>query len=361
MTIFTLIMFVVGLAMVTAGADLFVRGASRLAIAIGVSPLVIGLTVVAYGTSAPELAVCLQASAAGSSDIAVGNVVGSNICNILLILGLSSVVAPLVVSRQLTRTDVPLMIGISVLLLVMSLDGRIGRLEGLLLFTGSVTYTVVVIRASRRATKKAEAANGGHVAEKIGFAARWFWPVVFVVAGVAVLVLGADWVKDGAIEIARFFAISELIIALTIVAIGTSLPEIATSVMAAVHGERDIAVGNAVGSNIFNILLVIGLTALVSPSGIAVSSGALRFDMPVMIAVAIGSLPIFTTGHMIRRSEGLFFLLYFAAYTAFLIFNAGNHETLTMRDTAFMVFIVPLVVITFVIIVKRVWQQRRSG
>jgi len=359
----TLILFVLGLAFVALGAGLFVRGASRLAIVMGVSSLVIGLTVVAYGTSAPELAVSLHASLSGVDDIAVGNVVGSNIYNVLLILGLASVVAPLGVSRQLVRWDVPLMIGISLLLWVMAFDGRLGRVDGLILFAGSVAYTTWTIRQSRKETRQANSLSSETTPApgQTSVFNRWLVPIAYVVVGVAFLVTGAHWVKNGAVDIARYFDISELIIALTIVAVGTSLPEIATSVAAGIRGERDLAVGNAVGSNIFNILLVLGLTAVVAPQGIQVPAVALRFDMPIMIAVAISCLPIFFTGSVISRKEGAFFLLYYVAYTLYLIFRAEDHASMTPFDTMMMIFVAPLAVITLLLVLTRVARARRRS
>ncbi len=347
MSLLSAIAFVLGLLLLVVGAELFVRGASRMGLLMGVSPLVIGLTVVAYGTSSPELAVSVGSVLRGSDDIALGNVVGSNICNVLLILGLSSLAAPLGVSRQLVRWDVPLMIGVSLLLLLMSLDGRIGRLDGAILVVGCLVYTAWTIRASRKETLQAFVLPEG--AEAIprmrSRGLRWLFSMAAAAGGFGVLLLGANWVVKGAVDIARLLGMSELVIGLTIVAIGTSLPEIATSVVAGIRGQRDIAVGNVVGSNIFNILLVAGLAAAVSPVGLQVKADALRFDLPVMVAVAAACLPIFITGGVLSRSEGVFFLIYYACYTGYLFFNASHHRTVGPFDAAAMIFIVaPLVV-----------------
>ncbi|MBA2573134.1 MAG: calcium/sodium antiporter, partial [Gemmatimonadetes bacterium] len=228
----TLFLFIVGVGLLVGGAELLVRGASRLAGSFGVSPLVVGLTVVAFGTSAPELAVSVQASFDGRSDLAFGNVVGSNIANILLILGLAAVVTPLVVSRQLVRLDVPLMIAASVLLYLMALDGSISRVEGIVLFIGVVTYTTLLIRYGRRETALARAEAGIESAPPGG---PWVANAALVAVGLGLLVLGSWWLVNGAVAIATALGVSELIIGLTVVAVGTSMPEIATSVLASIR------------------------------------------------------------------------------------------------------------------------------
>lgn len=353
---------VAGLAALIAGAELLVRGASRLAIRWGISPLVVGLTVVALGTSSPELAVSIQSSLSGQTDLAVGNVVGSNISNVLLILGLSAVFAPLVVAQQLVRIDVPLMIALSIVLLALSLDRTIGRWDGVLLFLGVVAYTGFSIYQSRRE----QAAVAAEYAEEFGAdpgAARrgWVWEAAFVVGGLALLILGARWLVESAVALAQAAGISELVIGLTVVAIGTSLPELATSVMASIRGQRDIAVGNVVGSNIFNILAVLGLSGLLAPNGISVPVAALTFDLPVMIAVAIACLPIFFTRHRIDRWEGAVFLGYFVAYIAYLLLASAQHDTLPQFSAVMLAFVVPLTVITIFVSVARTVRGGRTA
>lgn len=318
MDLTTFVLFVLGLGLLIVGADFLIRGASKLALAVGISPLVVGLTVVAYGTSAPELAISTLSAFKGQADIAFGNVVGSNIFNVLLILGISALITPLRISEQLVRLDVPLMIVISVLTFVLALDGSIGRIEGALLFAGAVAYTWFQIWQSRRESIireqvfKEGASREKHSAAQVAF-------FLFMIAlGLALLVIGANWFVAGAIALARTFGVSELVIGLTIVAAGTSMPEVATSVVAALRGERDIAVGNIVGSNIFNILCVLGASAVIAPQGVAVSSQALWFDVPVMIAVAVACWPIFYTGLTIARWEAMLFLIYYALYTLYL-------------------------------------------
>ena len=357
MSLLTLLLFVVGFICLVVGAELLVRGASKLAIAAGLSPLVVGLTVVAYGTSAPELAVSLQSSFASQSDLAVGNIIGSNISNILLILGISATVSPLFVAKQLVRLDVPLMIAASFLMLLMSLDGTINRSDGIILVVGAIAYTIFTVWECRRENAQASQTSENGLESITPDTHRpdrrrqkqWInltAPLVVLFAGIGILVLGAELMVDGAVTIAQYLGVSELIIGLTIVAIGTSLPEIATSVMASLKGERDIAVGNAVGSNIFNILLVIGICSIVTPGGLTVAPSALRFDLPVMITVAVACLPIFFTGYMVLRQEGLLFLAYYVAYMLYLFLYATEHDALEEYSLVMVVFVVPLTLLT---------------
>jgi cation:H+ antiporter len=356
--ILTLSRFILGLVLLVAGAEALVRGASKLAAAAGISPLVIGLTVVAYGTSAPEMAVSVQSALAGQADIALGNVVGSNIFNVLFILGLSAMITPLVVSRQLIKLDVPIMIGVAFLLALLALDGNVSRIEGALLFAGGVTYTVFIIRQSRKEKKPAQdeyEKEYGHAKSK----GHWLVNLGLIIIGLGLLVLGSRWLVNGAIAIAQKLGVSELIIGLTIIAAGTSLPEVATSIIASIRGERDIAVGNVVGSNIFNILSVLGLTALAAPSGVNVSSAALRFDIPVMLAVAVACLPIFFSGNLIARWEGALFWGYYIAYTLYLILAATQHDALPAFSMIMESFVLPLTAITFVIVIVRSLRARK--
>ncbi|MBN8656722.1 MAG: calcium/sodium antiporter [Anaerolineae bacterium] len=362
MTIMTWVFFVGGLILLILGAEWLVRGASRLAAKVGISPLVIGLTVVAFGTSSPEMAVSMQSALAGQSDIAVGNVVGSNIFNVLFILGLSAIIAPLIVQQQLIRLDVPIMIGLSLLMYLMSLDGVIGRFEGVILFGGIIAYTVFLIRQSRKESKAVEDEYAQEYADKkeTGWKS-WVINFGLVVVGLGLLVQGSNWLVDSAITIARAFGLSELIIGLTIVAAGTSMPEVATSVMAAIKGERDIAVGNVVGSNIFNILSVLGLTALVAPDGVPVSQAAEAFDIPVMLAVAVMTLPIFFTNNLIERWEGGLFLFYYVAYTAYLILDANQHDALPLFNNVLLFGIIPITVVTLGILFSTEFTRQRKA
>ncbi len=364
MTFTTFLLLAGGLVLLVVGAEALVRGASRLAAALGVAPLIIGLTIVAFGTSSPEMAVSVQSVLAGQPDIAVGNAVGSNIFNVLFILGVSALITPLLVAQQLVRWDVPIMIGVSVALLLMALNGFIEQWEGWLLFGGIIAYTVFQIVQSRKG--KESAAVEGEYADEFGkpeprTAGRMLLNVALAVVGLALLVTGARWFVDGATQLARAFGISELVIGLTIVAAGTSLPEVATSIIAAVRGERDIAVGNVVGSNIFNILAVLGLSAIVAPGqGLPVAPGMIALDIPFMVAVAIACLPVFVTGNTIARWEGAIFVLYYVAYTAYLILTASEHALLPQFQSFMLWFVVPLTVLTVAVSLYREYGLRRA-
>jgi cation:H+ antiporter len=351
----TLFLFFMGLILLIVGAEALVRGASKLALAVGLSPLIIGLTIVAFGTSAPEMAVSVMAGLAGNADISLGNVVGSNLFNVLFILGVSSLITPLIVSAQLVRLDVPLMVAVSVLTWIFAANGKVGRVEGAFLFAGIITYTTFLIYQGRKENKEQTSDNpksevGGNLPLNIGL----------IVAGLALLVLGSNWLVKGAVSIAQFMGVSQLLIGLTVVAAGTSLPEVATSVVAAIHGERDIAVGNVVGSNIFNILAVLGMSALVAPQGINISDIALRFDIPIMTAVAVACLPIFFTGNVISRWEGGLFLGYYLAYTLYLILSAVRSDMLPLFGRAMLWFVIPITAVTLMVVLARAIRTRKS-
>lgn len=354
-----LVSFLFGLLLLVGGAEALVRGASRLAASIGVSPLVIGLTVVAFGTSAPEMAVSARAAlqGGGGADVALGNVVGSNVFNVLVILGLASVVSPLVVAQKLVRVEVPLMIGVSFLIWFLARDGSMGRIEGAALFTGILLYTAFAILEGRRAS----VAVREEYEREFG-ARRATNPLVsltFVAGGLVALVLGAGALVDGAVAVARTLGVSELVISLTLVAGGTSLPELATSVTAGLRGERDIAVGNVVGSNLFNLLAVLGLAAWLSPGGVPVAPPALGFDIPVMVAVAVACLPIFFTGWEISRWEGAVFLVYYGCYVSYLFLAATQHARLPVFSSVMWMFVLPLTVLSIVVSVAREIRARR--
>jgi cation:H+ antiporter len=352
--IVTLTFFIVGLALLIVGAEALVRGASRLASAVGISPLVIGLTVVAFGTSSPELAISIFSAVTGKPDIALGNVVGSNIFNVLFILGASAIIVPLLVSQQLVRLDVPLMIVVSLLMVILGYDGNISRIDGLLLFGIGVAYTIFIIKKSYqdnktannegdRQTSESKSKTNGNLPVNLGF----------IIVGLVMLVFGSHFLVDSAITIASALGVSQLIIGLTIIAAGTSLPEVATSIIASIRGERDIAVGNVVGSNILNILFVLGLSSIVAPDGLSVAPSIMGFDLPVMIAVAIACLPIFFTGNLIARWEGFVFLGYYVAYTLYLILDASEHDSLPVFNSIMALFVIPLTVLTIAIVVAR--------
>lgn len=352
--------FIVGLVLLAGGAELLVRGASRLALTFGISPLAVGLTVVAFGTGSPELAVSLQSALAGQGGIAIGNVIGSNIFNVLFVLGLSALVVPLAITPQVIRQEIPLMIGVSLLLCGLAFDGHLGHWESGLLSSLLVLYTVFLVLQGRNARKKVSREFAGSLEPRAAKAwdRHWIVQLLLVIAGLVLLVLGARWLVQSAVSFAAYLGVSKLVIGLTIVAVGTSLPEIATSLIAALRGERDIAVGNVIGSNIFNILGVLGITGLVAPSGLTVAPGVLGFGMLVMLAAAIACLPAAFTGRVIARWEGGLFLFFFAAYTAYLFLYAQRHPWLAPFSVAMLGFVLPLAAVTLTVTAWHEWRQR---
>jgi cation:H+ antiporter len=359
---FHLFLFVAGLASLVLGADLLVRGASKLALSFGISPLVVGLTIVALGTSAPEIAVSVAAVMEGKSDMAVGNVVGSNIFNVLFILGLSALIVPLVVNRQLIRQEVPIMFGVTALVVLLSFDGQLVPWEGALLLVLLVAYTTFLVLQSRResAAARTPSAPVDEFEAELQTAPAGAWdsklPAQLALMGVGLvfLVLGSDGLVTAAVFFAKALGVSDVVIALTIVAAGTSMPEVATSITAALKGERDMAVGNVVGSNIFNLLGCLGLSGVVAGgAGLVVAPSLLAFDMWVMLAVALACLPMFITGGEIARWEGGVFAGYYLAYVSYLILAAQKHEALGTFSDVMLSFVVPLTLITLVVSVVR--------
>jgi len=306
-----------GLLLLYYGAEALVKGSSSMALRLGLSPLLVGLTVVAFGTSSPELVVSIKAAYLGQGDISVGNIVGSNICNIGLILGFCALVTPIVVSSQIIRIDLPIMVAVS-LLSFFFLHGRIlGRVQGWVLFLLLIGYVAFSVWISKR---RSGDALGSEFTEGIKPSKRSLtFDIILVIAGLAMLVLGARFLVDSAIEIARALGWSEAVIGLTIVAVGTSLPEFATSLVAAMRKEADIAVGNIVGSNIFNILGILGLSSIFTPLS---ASGITTMDLVVMCAFAVILWPFCLTEHRINRKEGGLLLSGYALYVIYLVANA---------------------------------------
>lgn len=317
------ISFFGGLLVVVLGAEWLLRGASRLAAMLGVKPLLIGLTVVSVGTSAPELAIGITASLDGRGSLAVGNIAGTNLVNILLILGLSAAIRPLPLQLQSIRLDVPVMIAAAVALFVMAADRTLSRLEGGLLVLASVGYLVALVRLSRRESPEMRAefaeeygspALGPDAARRAGA-----WSVLLLLVGMVLTILGADWLVDGATAIAKELGITDAIIGLTIVAIGTSAPELVTTIVSTVKNDRDVAIGNLIGSSISNILVILGLTCAVAPDGVDVSADVLWIDLPLAAAVAIVCYPVFRSDRMVSRREGLGFVAAYVVYLTTLV------------------------------------------
>jgi cation:H+ antiporter len=354
-------LIIVGVAVLVAGAELLVRGAARIAARTGLSSVVIGLTVVAFGTSTPELVVSVSGALQGGEgdDIAVGNVVGSNIANIFIVLGLSAAVGGgLYVAQRIVRIDVPVMIGASVLTLIFAWSGVITRWQGVVLVALLVVYVAWMVRAARRDTATAIETEYDEALdpERLKRTPVVVDLVLFVI-GLALLIAGAQALVRGATDIAESLGVSDLLIGLTVVAVGTSLPEIATSVVAAIRGQRDIAVGNAIGSNIFNILGVLGLSALVA-DGLPVAESAIDVDIPIMIAAAVACLPIFLNGYEVKRWEGFLFVFLYACYVGWLVFDSSDDLDADSYRTAMLAFVIPIVVITL----ATVWMRaHRAG
>ncbi len=318
------VLFLAGLAIILIGAEFILNSASRLAAGLGVKPILIGLTIVSLGTSMPELAVGVTAAAEGRGGLAVGNIAGTNMVNLLFILGLSALIKPLPLHLLSIKLDLPVMVVAALALVAMAWDGVLSRHEGLLLLAAAAVYTVALVRLSRR--------ESGHVrwqfSEEFGAAVmgarigvvQGVRNAALLVAGVAATVLGANLLVSGAVDIARALHVSDAIIGLTIVAIGTSAPELVTTVVATLKDDRDVAVGNLIGSSSYNILAILGATCLVSANGVHVSRDILLVDLPLAAAVALVCVPVFTTGQRISRGEGAFFIACYLAYLGTLVF-----------------------------------------
>ena len=303
---------IAGLLLLYYGAEFLIKGGVSIALKLKVPALIIGLTLVAFGTSAPELVVSIDAALKGNGDISIGNVVGSNICNILLILGLSAAIMPLTVNKKLLKFDLPLLTVTSIVLTIFCLISRgITRWEGLIFFAGIIFYTFYSIYDGKKNGSDPEDVENNKIYP-------YFLSIVFVVAGLAALIAGAKLFVNSAIFIARACNISDAVIGLTVVALGTSLPELATSVVAAIKGEQDIAIGNVIGSCIFNILCILGITPLITPIHAPEID---LIDLGTMLFSTVILFPIMYTNWKISRREGVFLLLIYCAYTTYLFFK----------------------------------------
>jgi cation:H+ antiporter len=320
--IFHIILCLIGFILLYFGAEWLVKGSSSLARSLGVTPIVIGLTVVAFGTSAPELVVSLISSLKGKSMIAVGNVIGSNICNIALVLGLSAVFHPIKSDPTVVRRDIPIMLAISLYLLLLTFNSTLGRIEGATLFMGIILYTFMNYYLAKKETSGA--AEIESELEEIGFVGSRPKQLLLITAGIAGVVGGAQVVVNSAVVIMTILGVSEKFIGLTIVAFGTSLPELATSVVAAIRGEMDISIGNLVGSNVFNIMSVLGAASLVRPIPIpgGFFESGLWLDYMVMMFTSFLPWLMMRKTFTVKRGDGLILLLCYGAYLAYLIVKA---------------------------------------
>jgi len=362
MTVWTFVALLIGIVGLIGGAELMVKGAATIATRLGIAPVIVGLTVVAFGTSAPEFAVSIGASLRGNTDMSLGNVVGSNTANVLLILGMSATVSGLIVTQRIIRFDIPLMLLVSFVVFFLSFNNKIGRIEGAALFVSLLAYTFWLIKNARKETPAVIEEYEESVEELEDDIVDRPWVILLglMVAGLAALVVGSSLLVSSAKDVAESFGVSDLVIGLTVVAIGTSLPELATSVLAAMRGQRDIAVGNIVGSNVFNLLGVLGLSGLISSNGIPVSDGALRLDLPVMMVSSLVLIPVCWNGFIIKRWEGFLMMAYYVAYVAYLVFEANDSDVSDYMRTAAL-FVVPLTLVTFSVTGLQGWRRHRAA
>ena len=329
---------------------MLVRCAVRIAANMKVRPLLIGLTVVALGSSAPQMTVSLQAAFNDTADIAVGSVIGSNIFNILVTLGLSALIIPLRVSRQLVRLDIPLMILASGLVFALALNKQLDRLDGVVLLGGLLIYLALLLRQSRH--------SGHHHASHDLPRTSWLHNLLLMLAALGLLGLAGHLLLGAAVTLATELGLSERIIGLTIIAVSTSLPELATSLIAAFRGQREIAVGNVIGSNVFNLLGVLGLTALVAPTPLSVSPNALAFDLPVMLGVAALCLPVFYTGYRVTRGEGVLFLGLYLAYGLHVVSFTTGMPLAGKLEHLMLFFILPALLLFLLFSTLRAWRRQ---
>lgn len=320
--IWALALCAAGLLVLVLGAELVTRGGGTLAAQLGTPPILIGLTVVAIATSTPELAVGIDAALRGAGAMAIGNIAGTNVVNLLLILGLSAVMRPLALGMQTIRADLPVMVSTAIAMLIMASDGVLSRLDGCLLLLGGVVYTVAVVIAARHEARavKVEYAREYRAPRGVrGDRDALIRSGMTLLIGLIVIVTGADWLVDGAVALARIWGVSDAFIGLTIIAIGTSAPELATTILSTLKNQRDIAIGNLLGSSVYNILVILGVTAIVPRDGVPVSSELMRIDIPVMALVAVVCVPVFLSGRQVSRAEGAAFVGAYVLYLTYLL------------------------------------------
>ncbi|MGY2234415.1 calcium/sodium antiporter [Pseudomonas gingeri] len=345
-----------GLLLLIVGAELLVRAAVRLAASLRVRPLLIGLTIVAFGSSAPQMAVSLQAAFYENADIAVGSVIGGNIFNTLVTLGLSALIIPLRVSRQLVRLDIPLMIVASLLVFGLAFNEELSRFDGVLMLVIFALYLGLLLRTSQHNQHAHH--HPGHPHDRPR--APWASSVTWMLLGLALLTLAGHLLLDAAVDVATELGLSERIIGLTVVAVGTSLPQLATSLIAAFRGQRDIAVGNVIGGNLFNLLGVLGVTALIAPEPLSVSPNALSFDLPVMLGVAALCWPVFYSGYRITRAEGLLFLGLYLAYGLHVVWFTTGMPMAVRLEHLMLFFILPALLAYLLFSTLRAWRRQHS-
>ena len=325
-----IVLFIAGLGLLVAGAEMVVRGASSVAVLLGISPMVIGLTIVSVGTSAPELAVGIVAASTDNGGLAVGNIAGTNVLNLLFILGLSALLRPLPLHLQIFKLELPMIVLAAGLMTVLAWDGRLSRLDGAVMLAAGIGYTLALLHLTRQSAKRSKAQQEelkefeeeygpqSVAAPPPGWRAR-LWYGLLLLGGIAITVLGAELLVRGAADIARALGVSNMIIGLTIVAVGTSAPELVTTILSTLKNDRDVAVGNLLGSSIYNILIILSITCIVAPRGLPVERDLLLFDIPLMAGVALGAIPVFITGKRISQWEGGLGVAIYVSYMVWLI------------------------------------------
>ena len=348
-----MLLLLCALLLLVAGAELLVRAAVRLAAHLRVRPLIIGLSMVAFGSSAPQMAVSLQAALGQSTDIAVGSVIGSNIFNLLVTLGLSALIIPLRVARQLVRLDIPLLIGASLLVLVLAWNEQLTALDGCVLLAALALYLGLLWRQSRPTARPSRPTSD---------AARtpWLSSVLLMIAGLGLLVFAGHLLLGATVALASELGLSERIIGLTVVAVSTSLPQLATSLIAALRGQRDIAVGNVIGGNLFNLLGVLGITALLAPVPLSVSPNALDFDLPVMLGVTLLCLPVFYSGYRITRAEGVLLLALYLAYGLHVVSFTTGMPLAGKLEQLMLLCVLPALLAFLLFTSVRAWRQHNK-
>ncbi|WP_298323942.1 calcium/sodium antiporter [Haloactinopolyspora sp.] len=313
------LLIVVGLTALVGGAELLIRGGSRVASRLGISPIAVGLTFVSIGTSAPELAVGIDAGLQGNGGLVVGNIAGTNVVNVLLILGLSAAIRALPLDSVTLRLDLPMMASAAVILLLLAIDGVLSTADGIILLFVAVAYTALIVKNSKRESPRVQAEYAEEYTVPAGRLAATR-DVAVLVTGTVVIVVGADWLVSGAVDLAVALDVSNALIGLTVVAIGTSAPELATTIVSTIRGDRDIAIGNLIGSSVYNIGLILGTTAVVVPGRFDLSAPLTYVDIPIMTGVALLCVPMFVVGAKITRTEGVACVAAYGVYLAYLVF-----------------------------------------
>ncbi|MBO6792629.1 MAG: calcium/sodium antiporter [Balneolaceae bacterium] len=356
----TIVLFVLGLIALIAGAELFLKAVDHFGLKWGVSPLIMGLTVVAFATGAPELAISIKAAMSGSADLVLGNIIGSNIANILLILGITALIAPLNITRRVVKVDVPIVIVASATVYFLAYDGELTTTDGLILLLGLIGYSFYMfVQIKKDANEEVEEVFEYETTPDQLAKGAYFYikNIGLLLIGLVMIVVGSNWMVDSAVTIATILGMSELVIGLTIVSIGTSLPEVATSLSAARKGKADIAVANVMGSNLYNILLTLGLTLIIAPNVLAVSADAIRLDLPFMVAVSIACIPIFIAGFNLTRRDGALFLIYYSTYLSYLVLDAMNSSFVPILQNSMFYVIIPG---TIIYMIWRIIEYRKS-